>query len=300
VSDTDPLKYRAFLSYSHANTSVAQRVHRRLEGFHLDKELVGRVTPMGAIPKTLRPIFRDRQDFDAGASLGAETIAALDDSATLILLASPAAARSKYVNEEVRLFRSRHPGRLLIPLIVEGDTGDPEKECFPPALRFAVGPDGAITDTHVDVLAADLREKGDGFELALAKVVARLIGLAPDDVYRRAERERRRQNRLHAAVAATIAALAIAGGGFFWQSHQQKQTLAEITALVDKYSLECGANGIQLTTGQWDFSDVRLSAFIGWTTGRWRRVCPNPARQPASLLCLIEGHLKKLVQFAVT
>jgi tetratricopeptide (TPR) repeat protein len=192
---------------------------------------------MGAIPKTLRPIFRDRQDFDAGASLGAETIAALDDSATLILLASPAAARSKYVNEEVRLFRSRHPGRLLIPLIVDGDTGDPEKECFPPALRFAVGPDGAITDTHVDVLAADLREKGDGFELALAKVVARLIGLAPDDVYRRAERERRRQNRLRAAVGAVIVVLGLAGGGFYWQSHQQKQTLNEIAALVDKYSL---------------------------------------------------------------
>ena len=45
------------------------------------------------------------------------------------------------------------------------------------------------------------------------------------------------QNRLRAAVAATIVALAIAGGGFYWQSHQQKQTLAEITALVDKYSL---------------------------------------------------------------
>ena len=98
-------------------------------------------------------------------------------------------------------------------------------------------PDGAITDTPTDVLAADLREKGDGFELALAKVVARLIGLAPDDVYRRAERERRRQNRLRMAIAAVIAMLAMVGGGLFWQSYQQKQTLTEISALVDKYSL---------------------------------------------------------------
>ena len=81
-------KYRAFLSYSHADTAVAQRVHRRLEGFHIDKELVGRVTPAGMIPKTLRPVFRDRNDFDAGSSLGAETDTALDDSAALILLAS--------------------------------------------------------------------------------------------------------------------------------------------------------------------------------------------------------------------
>ncbi len=231
------LKYRAFLSYSHADTGMAMRVHRRLEGFHIDKELVGRVTATGPIPKSLRPIFRDRNDFDAGSSLGAKTGTAVDDSAALILLASPHSARSKYANEEVRLFKARHPGRPLIPLIVDGKPGDAEEECFPPALRFAVTPDGVITDTPTDVLAADLRETGDGFELALAKVVARLIGLAPDDVYRRAERERRRQNRLRMAVAAVIAMLAVVGGGLFWQSYQQKQTLTEISALVDKYSL---------------------------------------------------------------
>jgi tetratricopeptide (TPR) repeat protein len=238
---TETFKFRAFLSYSHADTGVAMRVHKRLEGFHIDKELVGRVTATGPIPKALRPIFRDRNDFDAGSSLEAETSAALDGSAAFILLASPHAAHSKYVNEELRLFKSRHPDRPLIPLIVDGEPDNPQNECFPPALRFAVTPDGAITDTAEDALAADLREKGDGFELALAKVVARLIGLAPDDVYRRTERERRRQNRLRAAVAATIVALAIAGGGLFWQSHQQKQTLAEITALVDKYSLVTSA-----------------------------------------------------------
>jgi tetratricopeptide (TPR) repeat protein len=236
VPDTD-LKYRAFLSYSHADTGTALRVHRRLEGFHIDKDLVDRVTLTGAIPKALRPIFRDRNDFDAGASLGTETGTTLDQSAALILLASPCAAHSNYVNEEVRLFKMRHPDRPVIPLIIDGEPGGGDKECFPPALCFALGPDGEITDTPADVLAADLREKGDGFDLALAKVVARLLGLAPDDVYRRAERERRRQNRLRGAVAVAMVALAIAGGAFYWQSYQQGLTLNEITALVDKYSV---------------------------------------------------------------
>lgn len=191
----ETFKYRAFLSYSHADTRAAKRVHARLEGFHIDKELVGRETPTGPIPGALRPIFRDRYEFDAGGSLVEQTIAALDGSAALIVLASPHAARSKYVNEELRQFKSRHPERPVIPLIVDGEPGDPEKECFPPTLRFSVASDGAITDTPVDVIAADLREKGDGIELALAKVVARLLGLAPDDVYGRADRERRRQAR---------------------------------------------------------------------------------------------------------
>ena len=76
-------------------------------------------------------------------------------------------------------------------------------------LALAVTSDGAITDTPVDVLAADLREEGDGTELALAKVVARLIGLAPDDVYRRAERERRIQRRRARRVQSLIYTLLV-------------------------------------------------------------------------------------------
>jgi len=211
-------KYRAFLSYSHADTRMAKRVLARLEGFHIDKELAGRETPAGTIPETLRPIFRDRHDFDAGGSLAQQTCAVLDGSAALIVLASPHAARSKFVNEEVRQFKSRHPERPVIPLIVDGEPGDPEKECFPPALRLSVAPDGAVTNIPVDVLAADLREKGDGLELALAKVVARMIGLATDDVYRRADRERRRQARQRRRVQALFYMLLIGiiGGLVGW------------------------------------------------------------------------------------
>jgi formylglycine-generating enzyme required for sulfatase activity len=188
-------KYRAFISYSHADSRLAKRVHERLENFHIDKELIGRETSIGPIPETLRPIFRDRHDFDAGASLAQQTLAVLDSSAALIVLASPRAARSQFVNEELRQFKSRYPDRAVIPLIIDGSPGDPSKECFPPALRFSVAADGTITNNPVDLLAADLREEGDGIELATAKVVARLIGIAPDDVYRRAERELRRRAR---------------------------------------------------------------------------------------------------------
>jgi hypothetical protein len=61
-------KYRAFLSYSHRDTAWGRWLHQALEGYGIDKDLVGRETTAGSIPKALRPIFRDREDFAAGAT----------------------------------------------------------------------------------------------------------------------------------------------------------------------------------------------------------------------------------------
>ena len=105
------LKYRAFISYSHADTAWAKWLQRGLESFNIDNDLAGRETARGTIPETLRPIFRDREDFTAGEALPEQTLAALDASNTLIMVCSPDSARSNYVNEEARLFKSRHPDR---------------------------------------------------------------------------------------------------------------------------------------------------------------------------------------------
>ena len=43
-------RYRAFLSYSHRDAAVARRVHGALEGWRVDAGLVGRATPVGAVP----------------------------------------------------------------------------------------------------------------------------------------------------------------------------------------------------------------------------------------------------------
>ena len=67
-------------------------------------------------------------------------------------------------------------------------------------------------------MAADAREEGDGKDLAIAKVIAGLLGLSSDEVFRRAERERRaamhRKRRVQAIVAGL--ALLLAAGGVVW------------------------------------------------------------------------------------
>ena len=234
---TEPVtfKYRAFISYSHADTSWAEWLHRALESFTIDKELVGRETAAGAIPKTLKPIFRDRDDFTAGHALSDQTLAALDASAALIVICSPAAAKSRYVNEEIRLFKSRHSERPVIPLIVGGKPGDAELECFPPALKFKLDAKGRITKRKVELLAADARDEGDGRELALAKVVAGLLGLSSDDIFRRAERDRRRKGRVRMGIVTVLAFLAFAASGsavYAWQ--ELKTNEAFLTATLKR------------------------------------------------------------------
>ena len=219
------LKYRGFISYSHADTAWAKWLHRSLEGFRIGKEFVGRETATGIVPKVLRPIFRDRDEFTAGQALSDQTQAALDASSALVVLCSPAATKSRYVDEEVRLFKSRHPERPVVPLIVGGKPGDADEECFPPALKFVVDTDGEITETPIELLAADAREEGDGKSLALAKVVAGLLGLSSDEVFRRAERELRQRQRRWIVGLSTVALLM--AGLAVWAEFNRREAVTQ-------------------------------------------------------------------------
>ena len=141
MAQVQPPKFRAFISYSHSDQAIVKWLHQRLEDYPIARELVGRPTPNGPVPATLRPVFRDRDDFSAGHSLSDQTRAALESSAALIVVCSPAAAVSHFVNEEVLLFKQAHPDRPVVPLIVAGRDGmDPAAECFPSALAFVVSP----------------------------------------------------------------------------------------------------------------------------------------------------------------
>jgi hypothetical protein len=209
------LKYRAFLSYSHRDTAWAKRLHKALESYRIDKDLIGRETQHGPIPKTLRPIFRDREDFSAGHSLTEQTLAALEASQFLIVICSPNAAQSAYVNEEILRFKALGGAARVIPLIVEGVPGDAARECFPRALRFKVGADGELTDQHEEPIAADARPQGDGKEIAKQKIVAGLLGVGLDEIAQRAERARKRRNRLRFGMA-TAAAIVFVIGFIGW------------------------------------------------------------------------------------
>lgn len=199
------MRYRAFLSYSHVDARWARWLLHRLEGYRVPSRLVGTPGVDGPIPARLGAMFRDRDELPSAGDLSTTIRAALDDSATLVVICSPAAAQSQWVDAEVEAFRSSGRGARVLCFIVAGDPGSraPGQDCFPPALLQADA-DGVQREP----LAADARREGDGRERAFLKLVAGLLGIGYDTL---AQREAQRRTRKLALVAAaSLAGMAIA------------------------------------------------------------------------------------------
>jgi len=202
--------YFAFLSYSHTDSAEADWLHREIERFRVPSALAGRLTANGVIPKRLSPIFRDRHELAAGENLTEEIRVALSASRCLIVLCSPAAARSKWTNEEIEFFKRVHPDGCVIAAIIAGEPGRKGDECFPAALTQRYDRRGRPTGRRAEPLAADLRDTGDGKRLGLLKIVAGVLGIGLDDLVQRDQL--RRQRRLALIAVASLIGMMIAIG----------------------------------------------------------------------------------------
>jgi tetratricopeptide (TPR) repeat protein len=199
------VSYWAFVSYCSHDEAVASWLQRALETYPVPRRLVGRPTPAGPAPRRLRPVFRDRTDMAADADLSERIGWALERSAYLIVMCSPQAARSIWVEREIERFRRTHDDSRILALIVSGDPAGGAQDCFPPALRRRGGDDARSSEP----IAADLRPEGDGRRRALLKVVAGMLGIGLDELVRRDQR--RRNRRLVAVTAASLAATTLMG-----------------------------------------------------------------------------------------
>jgi len=212
----DAPKYRAFISYSHRDSSWASWLHGSLERYRPPKPLIGTVTARGEVPKRIAPIFRDRDELPSATDLGTLINVALSGSACQIVICSPRAAKSKWVNEEILAFKRLGREDRIFCLIVGGEPnatdmpGREEEECFPAALRFRVGPDGNLSAARTEPIAADVRPGKDGKNNAKLKVISGLLGVGFDTLKRR--EQQRRNRRLFAFSCAAMAGMVLTSG----------------------------------------------------------------------------------------
>ena len=170
-------KYYAFISYKSEDIEWAIWLQYELEHYRLPASFNGRTD----IPQELRPVFRDNDELSAG-NLPEQIKQALDDSQNLIVVCSPQAATSHWVNQEVETFISLGRTDHIFPFIVEGNS---PKEFFPPSLL-------ALPENE-ERLGGDASKQGR--DVAFVKVVAGMLGLGFDDLWNRYEREKAEEER---------------------------------------------------------------------------------------------------------
>jgi len=210
----DQFKYWALISYSHGDAKWGDWLHSALETYRVPARLVRKAQPAGAVPKRLFPVFRDREELATSSNLDEHIQNGLRLSRALVVICSPRSANSRWVNEEIKLYKRMGLEDRVFCLIVDGEPNAPAGssllECFPAAVRFHLNRDGEISNEAAEPLAADAREGKDGKHNALLKLIAGIVGV-PFDELRQRDRQRRirRRIRLGASIVAVVAAMGL-------------------------------------------------------------------------------------------
>lgn len=196
-------EYYAFISYKREDKKEAKRLQHALEYYRLPNHLR---QENSKLPEYVRPIFRDMTDLEVG-ELSAQIHSALEQSHYLIVVCSPRAAESKWVNDEVEYFISLGKHDKIIPYIIEGipNAGNANEECFPTALL--------TLSQGEELLGANINEVGK--ESATIRVISRMFNIRFDTLYQRYQREQKRKRRMWIGGAILIALLGLSIGGYF-------------------------------------------------------------------------------------
>ena len=162
---------------------------------------------------------------------------ALIQSRYLIVICSPRAARSVYINKEILEFKRLGRSNRILALVIDGEPNasnpdkrfDPARECFPDGLRHPVVEAGELDLTKtVEPIAADARAE-TGAEVSLRdktqvgllereklRLIAGLLGIGFDELIpREKERllaERRARARRLRKLVVSFAALTLVAG----------------------------------------------------------------------------------------
>ena len=204
----DRMPYKAFVSYSHrADLIRASALHAALEQF--------------AKPWTSRRairIFRDTQNLSATPHLWPDIEKALSQAEFFILIASPDAARSKWVPQEIEYwFQNRDPDKFLIVLAggvlewdpIAGDYDWDRTDALPASLRGVFNAEPLYVDLSWATAPEHLSPRNLRFRDAVATLAATLHGIPKDELDSADIREYRKSRGFRRLAAASLVLLTL-------------------------------------------------------------------------------------------
>jgi len=216
--------YNGFISYSHAaDDLLAPRLQAGLQRF--------------AKPwwkrRAIR-VFRDESSLSANPHLWSSITEALDTSGWFVLLLSPDAASSEWVNQEIEYWKTnRDPSRIL-PVVTDGEfawDGDVTGNAVSESLWGVFTEEPRWVDLRFARDEEQLDLKNPRFSSAIADIASALRGVPKDELESEEVKQHRRTIRTAWAGVAAIGALAVAAAVFGIQSADNAR-LAEARELA--------------------------------------------------------------------
>ena len=199
--------YDGFISYSHAADGLlAPRLQSGLQRF--------------AKPwwkrRAIR-VFRDESSLSANPQLWSSITEALDTSGWFVLLLSPDAAASPWVNQEIDYWKiHRDPSRIL-PVVTDGEfswtSGDVSGSAVPQALHGVFIEEPRWVELRFAKGETQLDLKNSRFSAAVADIASALRGVPKDELESEEVKQHRRTIRTAWAAGTVLAVLAVVAVG---------------------------------------------------------------------------------------
>ena len=225
----------AFISYSRRDRDFARVLCNALRAYRPPKDL--------AVPQRPLDIFRDEEDF-TGVDYHRAVSGHLEQSSRLLLVCSPNARQSQYVDDEVRHFAAKRGGDAIIPILIGGvpnNEAQPEQEsqmAFPVALCALLEMPLAIDYRGFDA-SRDRVNKG-AFQTQWYAILAAIHGRRRSEIEQREKRRDARRRRLTRGIVASVMAMlgtATIVSLLFWRQAVEQRTVAVARQLAAQAEL---------------------------------------------------------------
>lgn len=243
-----------FISYSRKDADFARRLEKALEAYRPPKDL--------PVAQRHLNVFRDEGDL-TGVEYFASIERALSASTRLIVICSPHARASVYVDDETTRFVKLHGADRVVPVLLSGvpnneaRTPDDPAQAFPPALCKALAMPLAVPYRGFDP-KKDRVDRG-AFADAWFVLLANLYGIGRDELEQREKRRRTRRLRIVAGIVSGIIgalATALVVSIVFWRQAVEQRNIAVEQSHI-ALSRQLSAN-----SAQYGDADPRLAALL--------------------------------------